>query len=68
MPYIVVVGEKERSEKVVVPRVRIPELGKENTAFTMQQLHELIVSQTKEFPQQKLPVNLYVSKRPKFKG
>jgi len=68
VPFIIVVGEKERSEKVVVPRVRTPELGKENTAYTMQQLHELIISQTKEFPQQKLPVNLYVSKRPKFKG
>jgi threonyl-tRNA synthetase len=68
VPFIIVVGEKERSQKVVVPRVRTPELGKENTAYSMQQLHELIVSQTKEFPQQKLPVNLYVSKRPKFKG
>ncbi len=68
VPYIIVVGEKERSEKVVVPRVRNPELGKENTPYTMPQLHELIISQTKEFPQQKLPVNLYVSKRPKFKG
>ena len=68
VPFIVVVGEKERTEKVVTPRVRIPELGQGDKPYSMQQLHELIISQTKEFPQQKLPVNLYVSKRPKFKG
>jgi len=68
VPFIIVVGEKERTEKVVTPRVRIPELGQGDKPYSMQQLHELIISQTKEFPQQKLPVNLYVSKRPKFKG
>jgi threonyl-tRNA synthetase len=68
VPYIVVVGEKERAQKTVVPRVRTPELGKENTAYSMQQLYELVIGQTKEFPQQKLPIALYVSKRPKFKG
>ena len=68
VPYIVVVGEKERAEKMVVPRVRSPELGKENTGYNMQQLYDLIIGQTKEFPQQKLPIALYVSKRPKFKG
>jgi threonyl-tRNA synthetase len=68
VPFIVVVGEKERTAKVVTPRVRIPELGQGDKPYSMQQLHELIIAQTKEFPQQKLPVNLYVSKRPKFKG
>jgi threonyl-tRNA synthetase len=68
VPYIVVVGEKERTEHIMTPRVRIPELGAKDKSYTIQQLHELILTQTKEFPQQKLPVALYVSKRPKFKG
>jgi threonyl-tRNA synthetase len=68
VPFIVVVGEKERTEKVVTPRVRIPDLGRIDKPVSLTQLHELIIAQTKEFPQQKLPVNLYVSKRPKFKG
>jgi threonyl-tRNA synthetase len=68
VPFIVVVGEKERNDKFVTPRVRIPELGAGDKPYTMEQLHALIIAQTKEFPQQKLPVALYVSKRPKFKG
>jgi threonyl-tRNA synthetase len=68
IPFIVVVGEKERKDRVVTPRVRIPELGAGDKPYSMQQLHALIIAQTKEFPQQKLPVALYVSKRPKFKG
>lgn len=68
IPFIVVVGEKERNDRVVTPRVRIPELGAGDKPYSMQQLHALIIGQTKEFPQQKLPVALYVSKRPKFKG
>jgi threonyl-tRNA synthetase len=68
VPFIIVVGEKERTEKVMTPRIRIPELGSGEKPYSIQQLHELIIAQTKEFPQQKLPVNLYVSKRPKFKG
>jgi len=68
VPYIVVVGKKERTEHIVTPRIRIPELGAGDKPYTIQQLHALILSRTKEFPQQKLPVALHVSKRPKFKG
>lgn len=68
VPFIVVVGERERADYVVTPRVRIPELGVGDKPYSIQQLHALIIAQTKEFPQQKLPVAMYVSKRPKFKG
>ena len=68
IPYIVVIGEKERKEKIVSPRVRISELGEGDRPYTISQLHTLILERVKDFPQQKLPVALYLSKRPKFKG
>ncbi|MCX6670796.1 MAG: threonine--tRNA ligase [Euryarchaeota archaeon] len=68
IPYIVVIGEKERKEKIVSPRVRISELGEGDKPYTISQLHALILEKVKDFPQQKLPVALYLSKRPKFKG
>ncbi|HWR27316.1 MAG TPA: threonine--tRNA ligase [Candidatus Thermoplasmatota archaeon] len=68
IPYIVVIGEKERKEKTVVPRVRTSELGEGDKPYTVSQLHSLILERVKEFPQQKLPLALYMSKRPKFKG
>jgi hypothetical protein len=63
-----VIGEKERKEKIVSPRVRISELGEGDKPYTISQLHALILEKVKDFPQQKLPVALYLSKRPKFKG
>jgi threonyl-tRNA synthetase len=68
VPYIVVIGEKERREKTVTPRVRVPELGRGDKAYTIPELHSLILERIKDYPQQKLPVSLYLSKRPKFKG
>ncbi|HWR64340.1 MAG TPA: threonine--tRNA ligase [Candidatus Thermoplasmatota archaeon] len=68
IPYIVVIGEKERKEKTFSPRVRTSELGEGEKAYTVPQLHTLIVERVKDYPQQKLPVSLYLSKRPKFKG
>jgi threonyl-tRNA synthetase len=68
VPYIVVVGEKERLEKTVSPRIRIPDLGQGDKPYTIPQLHSLILERIKDFPQQKLPLSQYLSKRPKFKG
>jgi threonyl-tRNA synthetase len=68
IPYIVVVGEKERKEKTISPRVRISDLGQGDKPYTISQLHSLILERVKDFPQQKLPLALYLSKRPKFKG
>jgi threonyl-tRNA synthetase len=68
IPYIVVVGEKERKEKTVSPRVRTSDLGQGDKSYTISQLHSLVLERVKDFPQQKLPLALYLSKRPKFKG
>jgi threonyl-tRNA synthetase len=68
IPYIAVIGEKERKEKIIVPRVRTSDLGEGEKPYTVTQLHSLIVERVKDYPQQKLPVALYMSKRPKFKG
>jgi threonyl-tRNA synthetase len=68
VPYIVVIGEKERKDKVVSPRVRSSELGEDGKSYTISQLHGCIVDRVKDFPQQKLPLAVYLSKRPKFKG
>jgi threonyl-tRNA synthetase len=68
VPYIIVIGEKERNEKRVTPRVRTSELGEGDKSYTPAQLHSLILERIRDFPQQKLPLALYLSKRPKFKG
>jgi threonyl-tRNA synthetase len=68
IPYIVVVGEKERKEKIVSPRVRTSDLGQGEKPYTISQLHSLVLERVKDFPQQKLPLAMYLSKRPKFKG
>lgn len=68
IPYIVVVGEKERNEKTVSPRVRVHDLGEGDRSYTIPELHDLILQRIKEYPQQKLPLSMYLSKRPKFKG
>jgi threonyl-tRNA synthetase len=68
VPYIVVVGEKERKEKIVTPRIRTAELGLGNQPYTIARFHALILERVRDYPQQKLPVGLYLSQRPKFKG
>ena len=68
IPYIIVVGEKEKKEKMLLPRIRTPELGDSTKSYSIAQLHAIILDKIKEYPQQKLPVALYLSKRPKFKG
>ena len=68
VPYIVVVGEKERKEKMVSPRVRTSELGEGDRPYTIAQFQSIILEKVKDFPQQKLPLDVRLSKRPKFKG
>jgi threonyl-tRNA synthetase len=68
IPIIVVVGEKERKEKTFTPRFRSSDIGESNKSYSLQELHDLIIKQVKGFPQQTLPLPLYLSKRPRFKG
>jgi len=68
IPIIIVVGDKEKEKKKFNPRFRVKELGDENKAYSIKELHTLITEKTKCYPQEPLPMQLYLSKRPKFKG
>ncbi len=68
IPIIIVIGEKEKEKKKFNPRFRIKELGDENKEYSIKELHNLISDITKFYPQEPLPMQLYLSKRPKFKG
>jgi threonyl-tRNA synthetase len=67
IPIIVVVGEKEQKEKLYVPRFRNKNVGENDKSYSIKELKDLIIKKTMKFPQQKLPLPLYLSKRPKFK-
>ena len=67
VPIIIVVGKKEKSSKKFTPRFRSDSLGDSKKSYSIKDLHELITTQTKGFPQEPLPLSPYMSKRPKFK-
>ncbi len=67
VPMIVVVGEKESSSKTFTPRFRVKTIGEENRAYSLDELYNLIHRITSIYPQQKIPLSLHLSKRPKFK-
>ena len=68
IPIILVVGKKEKEKNEFNPRFRIKELGDENKTYSIKELHNLITEKTKSYPQEPIPMQLYLSKRPKFKG
>ncbi len=68
IPIIIVVGEKEKEKNKFNPRFRVKELGDENKEYSIIELHNLITEKTKCYPQEPIPMQLYLSKRPKFKG
>ncbi len=68
IPVIIVVGDKEREGKIFVPRFRGESIGENNKSYSINELHNLLIKQVKDFPQQTLPLPLYLSKRPRFKG
>ena len=67
IPIIIVVGDKERKEKLFTPRFRSNSVGENDRFYSIKELNDLIIKQTMKFPQQKLPLPVYLSKRPKFK-
>jgi threonyl-tRNA synthetase len=67
VPMIVVVGEKEGKSKTFTPRFRDKTIGKENHPYTLDELYNLISQITSSYPQQRIPLSVYLSKRPKFK-
>jgi threonyl-tRNA synthetase len=68
IPVIVVVGDKEREGKTFNPRFRSLDIGDNEKSYNIRDLHELISSNVKGFPQESLSLPIYLSKRPKFKG
>ena len=68
IPVIVVVGEKEKDSKTFTPRFRSSSIGKSNKSYSIKELHSLITEHMKDFPQESIPLSVYLSKRPRFKG
>ena len=67
VPIIVVVGEKESKNKTFTPRFRNKTIGDENRAYSLDELYNLVTRITSGYPQQKIPLTIHLSKRPKFK-
>jgi threonyl-tRNA synthetase len=68
IPIIIVVGEKERESKVFTPRFRNKGVGDSNKSYNIERLFELTKNKIEGFPQEILPVPVYLSRRPRFKG
>jgi len=66
-PMIVVVGEKESKSKTFTPRFRTKTIGKENKAYKLDELYNLVNDITSSYPQSRIPLSVHMSKRPKFK-
>ena len=67
IPVIVVVGEKESKNKTFTPRFRVKTIGEENRPYKLDGLYNLIKDIASGYPQQRIPLSVYLSKRPKFK-
>jgi threonyl-tRNA synthetase len=67
IPIIIVYGKKEQSEQRFIPRFRIKGFDKKET-YTFDEIQKLIIDKIKNFPQHPLPLPLFISNRPKFKG
>jgi threonyl-tRNA synthetase len=67
-PIIVVVGEKEKTSKKFTPRFRNKDIGDKNKSYSIKELSDLIIKKIKKYPQEPIPLSVYLSKRPKFKG
>ncbi len=67
IPIIIVIGEMERNTLSYTPRFRNTEIGENDKKYELDDLNRLIIQKIKNYPQQKIPLNVYISKRPKFK-
>ena len=65
IPYIIVVGDKEKETGSLAVRDRAT--GKQ-TNMSVEELKEIISSSTSCLPHRPLPLPFMVSKRPKFRG
>lgn len=67
IPIIIVVGEKESKSKKFKLRFRDKTIGDEKHEYSINELYDLISKITANYPQHKIPLPVYLSKRPKFK-
>lgn len=66
-PIIIVVGEKESKSKKFTPRFRDELIGKAKHEYPIDEIYNLITQITSDYPQHRIPLSVYLSKRPKFK-
>ena len=67
IPIIIVIGDMEKDTKTYKPRFRNSEIGENDKSYILNDLNKLIIEKIKDYPQQKIPLPIYISKRPKFK-
>ena len=67
IPIIIVIGDMEKDTKTYKPRFRNSEIGENDKLYTLNDLNKLIIEKIRDYPQQKIPLPIYISKRPKFK-
>ena len=67
IPIIVVIGEKEKKSKKFTPRFRDISLGYISKKYSMKELSDLVIKNIKGYPQEPIPLPMYLSKRPKFR-
>ena len=67
IPIIIVIGDMEKDTKTYKPRFRNSEIGENDKSYALDDLNKLIIEKIKDYPQQKIPLPIYISKRPKFK-
>lgn len=67
VPMIIVVGEKESDGKSFTPRFRIKTIGEENRSYSLDEMYNLINQITSSYPQQRIPLPVHLSIRPRFK-
>jgi len=66
-PIIIVYGEKEKQELMCSPRFRKNKLSDKGT-LRFNEIQQIIVEKTKQYPQYLLPLPMLLSNRPRFKG
>ncbi|UCB58355.1 MAG: threonine--tRNA ligase [Thermoplasmatales archaeon] len=68
IPIIIVVGEKEINKNTFLPRFRNDKIGDNSKEYKIKDLQKLVLDDIKNYPNESLPLSIYLSKRPKFKG
>ena len=66
IPIIIVVGEKERESRKFKPRFRRKELEEGKEEYSLEDIITLIKKRTEIYPQDRLPLPMFLSQRAKF--